>query len=236
MTNAQNNAPAPAVSSAFRVPRSEFRVPKLRVPKLRGLLVCCLLFGVWSLPARAQSLWKDDTSKPMFADKRASGVGDIITILVQETTTTAKDNKTATAKASGLDASITSFLYSPAASGLLTKGGKLPALKMDSKNDFTGGGSINNSEKIIARVAVKVIDVLPNKNLVIEGKRETLVSGETQTVVLRGIIRSEDVAANNTVYSYNLADASIQIVSKGSISDSQKKGWFNRVWDKINPF
>lgn len=198
------------------------------------LLISALAFSSLLLPA--QSLWKESNAKSMFADKRAGGIGDIITIVVQESTTTTKDNKTATAKASGVDASLSSFLYSPAASGLLTKGGKLPALKFDSKNDFSGGGSINNSEKIIARVAVKVMDVLPNKQLVVEGRRETLVSGETQTVILRGIIRPEDIAANNTIYSYNLCDASIQIVSKGTISDSSKKGWFNRVWDKISPF
>lgn len=186
--------------------------------------------------APAQSLWKDDVSKPMFADKRACNVGDLITIIVQETTTTSKDNKTSTAKTSGVDASISSFLFSPTASGLLTKGGQLPAMKFDSKNSFDGGGSINNSEKIIARVTVKVIDVLPNKSLLVEGRRETTVSGESQTVVLRGTIRAEDVAANNTTFSYNLADASIQILSKGTISDSSKKGWFNKIWDKVSPF
>lgn len=186
--------------------------------------------------ASAQSLWKDDVAKPMFADKRATSVGDILTIVVQENTSTSKDNKTATGKSSAVDASLSSFLYSPAASGLLTKGGKLPALKFDSKNDYSGGGTINNSEKIIARVAVRVMDVLPNKNLVLEGRRETSFSGESQTVILRGVVRQEDVAANNTIFSYNLADASIQILAKGTISDTQKKGWFNRVWDKISPF
>lgn len=183
----------------------------------------------------AQSVWRDD-SNPMFSDKRAMNVGDIVTIVVQENTTTTKDNKTATAKESGIDASIASFLYSPAASGLLTKGGKLPALKASAKSDFSGGGSINNSEKIIARVAVRVIDVLPNKSLIIEGRRETAFGGEQQTVVLRGVVRSEDVAANNTVFSYNVADATIQIISKGAISDTQRKGWFTKVWDKITPF
>src|ERR1043166_9131909 len=96
----------------------------------------------------AQSLWRDDTSKPMFADKRAVSVRDILTIIVQENTTTSKDNKTQTSKQSAMDASVSSFFYSPAASGLLTKAGNLPALKYSSKNDFSGGGSVANSEKI----------------------------------------------------------------------------------------
>ena len=187
------------------------------------------------LTSPAQSIWRDD-SKPMFADKRATSVGDILTIVVQENTTTSKDNKTETARQSAIDASIASFLYSPAASGLLTKGGQLPALKMSAKNDFSGGGSINNSERIIARIAVHVIDVLPNKTLLVEGRRETAFGGEKQTVVLRGSVRVEDVASNNTVFSYNVADATIEIISRGTITDSQRKGWFSRIWDKVTPF
>jgi flagellar L-ring protein precursor FlgH len=119
---------------------------------------------------------------------------------------------------------------------LLTKKGKLPALKLESANEFTGGGSINSSEKIVTRIAVRVVDVLPNRNLVLEGTRQTHFSGETQDVVLRGMVRPEDIAANNTVFSYNIADATIKFVSKGTVTNSQRKGWFGRVWDRITPF
>ena len=186
--------------------------------------------------ANADSLWRDDVSRPMFADKRGAAVGDILTIVVQENNSATKDNNTKTSKQSSMDASIASFLYSPVASGLLTKAGQMPALKYSSKNDFAGGGSINNSQNIIAQVAVRVVDVLPNKNLVIEGSRETAFSGEQQTIILRGVVRPEDVMGNNTVYSYNVADATIKINSKGAITDSQKKGWFNKIWDKLSPF
>ncbi len=201
----------------------------------RLTLIVALASQLPPVTAWSQSLWRDDLSKPMFADKRATSVGDIITIIVQESTDTTKGNKTETAKKSGLDASIQSFI-SPAISPILSKAGQLPAIKLASQSDFSGGGSINNSEKIIARVAVRVTDVLPNKNLVIEGTRETAFSGERQTTILRGIVRPEDVAANNTVYSYNVANATIQFISKGTISDTQRKGWFHRVWDKVSPF
>ena len=84
----------------------------------------------------------------MFSDSRALRLGDILTIVVQENTSTSKDNNTQTSKKSALDASIATFLYSPAASGLLTKGGQMPAIKYNSKHDFDGGGKINNSEKL----------------------------------------------------------------------------------------
>jgi len=112
----------------------------------------------------------------------------------------------------------------------------MPSIAYSSDHKHDGSGAINNSESIIAHVAVKVIDVLPNHNLVLEGRRETSFGGEKQTVVLHGVVRSEDVAVDNTVLSYNVADATIQIVGKGAVTDSTNKGWFNRVWDKVNPF
>jgi len=187
-------------------------------------------------PLSAQSLWKESSSQSMVADKRARAVGDILTIQVQESNSVTKDNSTSTAKKSGVDASIASFLFGPGASGLLTKGGQFPSLKLEGKSDFTGGGKINNTENMNTRIAVRVVDVLPNGNLVLEGNRQTSFAGETQDAVLRGVVRGEDVAANNVVFSYNVANATIRFVSKGAITDSQKKGWFTRVWDKVTPF
>jgi flagellar L-ring protein precursor FlgH len=191
-----------------------------------------------SLPAvcYSDSLWRDDISRPMFCDKRGMNVGDILTIVVQETSTANKNNATTTERQSSLSAAITSFLYSPGASSLLTRGGQLPAMAYSSDAKHAGNGVINDSESIVAQVAVRIVDVLPNGNLVIEGKRETSFSGERQTIILRGVVRSDDVASNNTVMSYNVADATIQFIGKGTVTDSQNKGWFNRLWDKINPF
>lgn len=193
----------------------------------------CLISAV---SGRADSLFQEDNFRSQFGDKRARAIGDIITVVVQESTASSKQNNTKTDRSSGMDASMASFLFSPAASSLLTKGGKLPAMSMSSKNSFNGGGEINNSEKITTRFAVKVVDVLPNGSMVIEGKRQTKMSGETTDAVLRGVIRNEDVTAANTVFSYNVADATIQYASKGVVSDSQRKGWFSRVWDKVSPF
>jgi flagellar L-ring protein FlgH len=186
--------------------------------------------------ATAKSLWEDELSKPMYSDHRGIGVGGILTIVVQENTTANKNKETKTEHSSSMNEAITSFLYPPGSSGILTKGGQLPAMAFNSDNTHAGGGSINDSESIVAHIAVKIVDVLPNQNLVVEGKRETSFSGEKQTIVLHGVVRTDDVASDNTVLSYNVADATIQIIGKGAVSDSQRKGWFNRVWDKINPF
>lgn len=240
-------------NSTFQIPGAEI-IPNSKFKNRSRARILELgawnFFGTWNLEfgifatvfflavttVSAQSLWHDEISKPMYADKRASHIGDILTIVVQESSTASKNNQTATSKQSGLDASISSFLYSPAASGLLTKGGKLPAVKLDSKSTFAGGGTIDNKETITAQAAVRVMDVLPNGNLVIEGRRETAFGGEHTTEILRGVVRPEDVLANNTVYSYNVADATIQFVTTGVTTDSQRKGWLHRLWDKFSPF
>lgn len=198
--------------------------------------VALLAFAVLCISARGQSLWKEGAAKSMVADKRANQVGDIVTIIVQENNTASKDQNTRTSKESGLNAAIETFFYSPDASKLLTHNGKLPAIKLNSKQNFDGGGRISNAEKVTARIAVRVVDVMPNGNLVIEGNRQIAFSGETQDAILRGVVRTEDIAANNTVFSYNVADATIRYISKGTVSDNQRKGWFTKVWEKVTPF
>jgi flagellar L-ring protein precursor FlgH len=202
----------------------------------KGRLLALVVGGLASGVAPADSIWRDDVARPMFGDKRAGSVGDIVTIIVQETSTTSKDANTKGAKTSSADLSMASFLYGPSAGGFLTKAGKYPAVKYDAKNNFDGSAAVGSSEKITARISVRVVDVLPNRHLVIEGTRQTSFSGETQDVVLRGTVRPEDISSDNTIFSYNVADASIKFVSRGVVTDGQKKGWFNRIMDKVNPF
>lgn len=188
------------------------------------------------LTSQADSLWDHEFSRSMFADKKASNVGDIITILVQESSSASKEASAKTSKKSSINAGIEAFLYGPKASKALTKGGQYPALKLGGESSFTGGGQVNNSERITARIAVTVVDVLPNGNLIIEGRRRTAFSGEVQEVILRGVVRPDDILPNNTIYSYNVADVNIMIISSGSASDTQKRGWLQKIWDKVSPF
>ncbi len=194
------------------------------------------LFFLMPAIAQCQSLWVDGTSTSIFADKRSLTVGSIITIAVSENSTENKNNATATERKSSLSAAITSFLFPPGATPIGTVGGQLPAMAYNSDAIHNGSGTISDSETIVAQIAVEIIDVLPNGNLVVQGKRETSFSHEQQQIVLRGIVRPEDVLANNTVFSYNVADATIQIIGKGTVSDGTNKGWFVRFWDKFNPF
>jgi flagellar L-ring protein precursor FlgH len=202
-------------------------------PVLLGLTAAAVIFS--SVNTKADSLW-NPSCRNMAADKKATAVGDILTIIIQENNGATRQNNTTTSKKTSLNAAIASFLYPPSATGLLSKKGQLPAMNYTSDAEFAGGGSINNAETITAQVAVRVVDVLPNGNMVIEGTLRTAFSGEKQDAIVRGVVRPDDVSANNTLYSYNVADATIQFISKGTITDAQKKGWFTRVWDKLSPF
>ncbi len=219
----------------FSILNFPFAMPQ-SLRTLARLASCLALLGSAAANGGSGSLWKEDSSRSMFADKRARAVGDIITILVQESNSASKENSTKTSKSSSVDAGLDTIFYSPAVSKLFTKGGEMPAMKFGGSQSFDGGGKINNSERITARIAVRVVDVQPNGNLIIEGRRETFVSGEKQEAILSGLVRGEDIAANNTVLSYNIADASIKFMSKGTITDNQRKGWLHRTWEKVTPF
>ena len=85
---------------------------------------------------RGQSLWQEGAARNLVADKRATQVGDILSILIQESNTANRQNNTKTSKTSDIDASLQAFFYSPAASSLLTKKGQLPALKTSAAQSF----------------------------------------------------------------------------------------------------
>jgi len=208
--------------------------------------------ATFSSVAPAGSLWREGYTEErgMFADKRAKRVGDIVTIVVAETaslnnTLNLKTNKESKAGVDGFVSNLLNQIITGLPNTLLGRLQKntnsivipsLPTLPVSGANSYDGGGEINNKQTIGARSAVQVIDVLPNGNLVVEGTREISYSKERQFVSLHGIIRPYDILPDNTVLSSNVADAQIQVVSEGTLTDAQKKGWLLRINDKINPF
>ena len=204
-------------------------------PMLTGLVA--LAFGTAPI-ASGGSLWtkKGADESAMVSDMRAQQIGDILTVVVQETASAQSSRRTKTDKSASTKASIDKFFYSPEGSDFLTRNGVMPGLDLGGSNDFTGGGQITNSQSIVARAAVTVIDLLPNGNLVIEGSRLVSFSGEKQYAVLRGVVRPQDIANGNSVLSSSIADARVEFISQGAISVSQKKGWWTRFYDAVNPF
>lgn len=172
----------------------------------------------------------------MFADRKASDVGDILTVVIDETSTMANTQRTTTSKKSSINNEIKQFFFTPAASGFGSHNGELPKTDLTGENSYEGGGNISNQQSFSGRASIMVIDKLPNGNLVLEGVRIVSFSGETHYMVLHGMVRPDDVAPGNTVFSSAIADARIETVTEGSLTATQKKGWLNKINDLVNPF
>lgn len=212
---------------------------RLQAPKLYFVvLLSVLMMNGGIAEVAAKSLWQKTSShyKGRLADKTARTKGDILTIVISETNTLSNTLSTTTAKEADINNLVTSFLFPAAASGFGSHNGALPRTQIEGDNEYTGGGTISNTLSLTGKASVMVIDVLPNGNLVIEGVRVISSSGERQYVVLHGFVRPYDITSDNMVMSDRIADARIEYISEGSLTEAQKKGWLMRLNDAINPF
>jgi flagellar L-ring protein precursor FlgH len=200
-----------------------------------SLLIGSLLLATAS---RGDSLWTNSPQgeRNLAADHKAARTGDILTIIVQESANANSTQQRTDSRTSTVQDAVTQFLFSAAASKLGTHNGELPAINLSGKSGFSGGGTVANTQSITASAAVLVSDVLPNGNLVIEGARMVTFSGETQYVVLHGIVRPDDVAPGNTISSTNIADARVEFYNEGSLTDMQNRGWLSKLYEKLRPF
>ena len=181
----------------------------------------------------ADSLWPTNANRSMLADRRASRTGDIVTIIVQESVSSQNSQSSKADKASKADNAITQFLFPLAASAAGTKGGTYPGTAFDGSSSVSSAGEISNKASLTSRAAVLVTDVLPNGNLVLEGVRHVAMGGERQYMVLRGIVRPEDISSANTVPSTSIANATVEVITEGSLTDTQKKGWLTKLYETL---
>lgn len=197
-------------------------------------LPLALAFAGAALAARADSLWLTNGGDPlsMFADRKASRVGDIVTVVVQESDDAESTQNKESTRTSTTNDAVGQFVFP----NLLTHAGSLPALSTSGKSDYTGGGQITNQQSVNSRAAVMVTDVLPNGNLIIQGVRMVSFSGETQYMVLHGIIRPDDIGSDDTVASTSIAEARVEVVDQGALNDAEKPGWFSKLYEKLRPF
>ena len=180
------------------------------------------------------SLWQA-SSTGLVEDLKARRRGDIITVVISEQASASKQASTGTGRSSTMSAGIPKLL------GLETTKIKTWAdlsqlLNLSNESKYSGSGSTSRQETLQATISAKVLDVIPNGNLVIEGRRNVRVNNEDQIIVLTGTVRSRDVSSDNTVSSALIADAKIAYSGKGVISDRQSPGWLMNVLDKFWPF
>ncbi|OGV66165.1 MAG: hypothetical protein A3K18_31270 [Lentisphaerae bacterium RIFOXYA12_64_32] len=179
----------------------------------------------------------------MYSSKRAWTVGDLLTVVVDEQTSSSKTNALATKRESAATASSGNVIGYPATQNNSTyqaltnsKGIALPPYSLSASSQFTGSGNSASTETLQATYTAQVVDVLPNSVLVIRGERVVVFNRENIRMVLTGMVRPQDVTADNSIMSSQIAQASINYQSKGEVTRGSSPGWFWRLFDVINPF
>jgi flagellar L-ring protein FlgH len=180
------------------------------------------------------SLWQASSSG-LAEDLKARRRGDIVTVVISEQASASKQASTGTSRATTMSAGMPNLLglEKTPVKGWVDLANLLNA---NFSSKFDGSGSTSRQETLQATISTKVVDVLPNGNMMIEGRRNVKVNNEDQIIVLTGTIRSRDVNSDNTISSSLIADARINYSGKGIISDRQKPGWLMNVLDAVWPF
>ena len=184
------------------------------------------------------SLWNGAQPNGLSADNRAVNVGDLVTISITEASKASEIANTNTSRDSGVTVGITSLLgLSFPMKAFTNKDVNVDtALEGTVGNVSKGQGKTERQSSFTSYLTARVIRVLPNRNLVIQGRRNMRINNETEIVTLTGIVRPDDIDRNNVVPSTKVADARVMISGAGVVSDKQRVGWGQRVIDHIWPF
>ena len=158
----------------------------------------------------------------LFSDYKAFKEGDIVTIYIVEFSTGSNETKTDTKKETEFS------LQSSGGTGAL-KFIPLFGAKVNDGSSFDGQGITSSRGILKAKMSARIVKVLENGNLVIEGTREVQVNDEKQITVLSGVVRPEDITGDNVVYSYNIADAKITYRGKGTVTGGSKPSLITRL-------
>src|ERR1700676_1575723 len=180
------------------------------------------------------SLWRNG-SRAFFKDQRAHQVGDILTVTVNINDNAKFDNETQRSRNNTTDSGVTNFFGRKA---LPIVNEALPGrlLTADGTASSDGKGVINRQEALVTNVAAVITQVLPNGNLVVEGKQEIRVNFEVRELIIGGIVRPEDIQSDNTIDSTKIAEARIAYGGRGQITDVQQERYGQQLSDILLPF
>ena len=168
------------------------------------------------------SLWSPSSRlADLGRDVRANKIDDLVTIVVAENASAVATGATQTSRASAANSSITSLLGPQKATGTLAN-----LLNIAGATTLNGSGTTSRSTTLSATLTARVARQLPNGYLLLEGTKVVQVNGEKQTVTVRGVIRSADLAADNSIQSNRLAQMEVNIDGKGVVNDAIHRPFF----------
>jgi len=181
------------------------------------------------------SLWRNG-SRAFFKDQRAHQVGDILTVKVNINDTAAFQDQTQVTHTATEDSGITNFIGANTISNPAKAVLPGRVLSADSNSQSNANGSINRQDQLLTNVAAVVTQVLPNGNLVIEGKQEIRLNSEMRELLVAGVARPEDIDSDNTIELPKIAEARVAYGGKGTISNIQQPPWGQQALDVLLPF
>ena len=182
----------------------------------------------------AGSIWakRDKTVKGIYADDVARNIGDVLTVKITEDSKVdnkaKRDLKKETNRSSDFDGKLNIDHVLP----------KMPGFTMDaeSANELKSKADYKDERSFVDRVSVVVVDILPNRNLVVLGMRDRNIAGDVQAIEVSGIVRPSDIAFDNTVKSEQVANFRIVSRNKGVAAPYTRPGWLGTIFDIVWPF
>ncbi|SFD92627.1 flagellar L-ring protein precursor FlgH [Thiohalospira halophila DSM 15071] len=192
--------------------------------------------------ANPGGLYAQGNNMGLYGDQRAAGVGDILTVQLDETTSASKSNNAATNRTNSMEMENPNIL---GAAPQFNAPGVLPldsnednnlSLGIGSNSEFEGGGDSSQSNSLQGDITVTVVEVLANGNLVVRGEKVLSLTGGDEHIRFSGIVRPRDITAENTVPSSRVADPQITYEGTGMLADASEKGWLTRFLGSVWPF
>ncbi|MHC4261350.1 MAG: flagellar basal body L-ring protein FlgH [Planctomycetota bacterium] len=207
----------------------------MRTLTLLTLIASLFLADVASAQVRPGSIYDVQRGPAgLIANKTARRPGDLITVLISETQDVTNEEVTGLQKQTSLDYELVDFNLFPNAFSTL------PSLDGDSSKQFQGNATQSKRGTFTARLTAMVVDVLPNGNLVISGRREVRVDNDVKLIEFSGVVRKYDVSAANTVASELVADATVSYTGTGPIANTGRRrgfgAWLSDALDWLWPF
>ena len=202
------------------------------------LTTTLLILAALASPLHAQSLWakakKKGPTKDWIEDNTAAHVGDILTIVIRERHKVKNEDKLDRTTSTTLSARLESFRIKSDAFSVL------PDLDVRSSRSHKGNAKQERDSDVEGRIAVTVVDELPNGNLVVSGQRSVVVDDVNKTLKISGIVRKLDIAADNTIQSNQVAEAKVAIMGTGKHRETVTRGPIGKVvetlWWLVWPF
>jgi flagellar L-ring protein precursor FlgH len=184
------------------------------------------------------SLWQENGPlSELFLNLKARRVGDIVSVNIVESSSATNRATTSTSRESSLLGKLEGFFNLekryPSSHPFFNPFSKVQG---DLTSSFDGKGTTMRSGDLNAFITARVMSVLPNGNLMIEGSREVMVNNEKQMITLSGIIRPRDISPDNVILSTEISDARIGYSGSGVINDRQRPGWMANILNKVWPF